>query len=133
MLFRTLIELKEPECIEIAKENNSSDNGQTSNDFPGRPYLSVQEAIKSKDFEAIQPFIRANGFNPNQQTMPQNKRSIYIFIFSLCQVVQIGPLVPQLVNYLWLLHSYTVILGLNGLKKWKLVIQKGHFSIQKRP
>ena len=45
-----------------------------SNDFPGRPYMSVQEAIKSKDFEAIQPFIKSNGFNPNQQTMPQHKR-----------------------------------------------------------
>ena len=51
-----------------------------SNDFPGRPYMSVQEAIKSKDFEAIQPFIKSNGFNPNQQTMPQHKRYTYYVI-----------------------------------------------------
>ena len=53
-----------------AHEPKSSD----SNDFPDRPYMSVQEAIKAKDYEAILPFIKANGFNPNQQTMPQNKR-----------------------------------------------------------
>lgn len=46
-------------------------------DFPGRPYMSVQEAIKSKDFEAIQPFIKAGGFNPNQQTMPQHKSILH--------------------------------------------------------
>ena len=63
------VELKEAE--RETKEN--TDNGH-SNDFPGRPYLSVRDAIKSKDFEAILSFIKANGFNPNQQTMPQNKR-----------------------------------------------------------
>ena len=55
-------------------ENLNEIERDQSNDFPGRPYMSVQEAIKSKDFESIQPFIKSNGFNPNQQTMPQHKR-----------------------------------------------------------
>merc|ERR1712142_730644 len=57
--------------------NGDLNERDQSNDFPGRPYMSVQEAIKSKDFEAIQPFIKANGFNPNQQTMPQHKSILH--------------------------------------------------------
>ena len=94
------VELKEAESEKKEAENNENNgqslsfatfdynNSNTTNSttttnstvntivehFPGRPYLSVQEAIKSKDPEAIQSFIKANGFNPNQQTMPQNKR-----------------------------------------------------------
>ena len=63
-------ESKEAETTPSSIETKSSE----SIDFPDRPYMSVQEAIKAKDYEAILPFIKAAGFNPNQQTMPQNKR-----------------------------------------------------------
>ena len=42
--------------------------------FPDRPYMSVNEAIKAKDVEAIMPFIKARNFDPNTQTLPNNKR-----------------------------------------------------------
>ena len=63
----------EPMAIE-PKSSESGGSSSSADGFPDRPYMSVQEAIKAKDYDAILPFVKQGGFNPNQQTMPQNKR-----------------------------------------------------------
>ena len=63
----------EPKSSESAASSSHQSSSGTDG-FPDRPYMSVQEAIKAKDYDAILPFVKQGGFNPNQQTMPQNKR-----------------------------------------------------------
>ena len=45
---------------------------ERENDFPGRPYASVRDAITAGDIEAIAPFIQQENFNPDQRG-DQNK------------------------------------------------------------
>ena len=36
-------------------------------DFPGRPYVSMRDAIRANDIEAIAPFLQADNFNPDER------------------------------------------------------------------
>ena len=36
-------------------------------DFPGRPYASMRDAIRANDIEAIAPFLQADNFNPDER------------------------------------------------------------------
>jgi long-subunit acyl-CoA synthetase (AMP-forming) len=52
---------------EVARAKDTEINDNSEIDFPGRPYASIRDAIKAKDYEAITPFIQSNNFNPDER------------------------------------------------------------------
>lgn len=43
------------------------DESGGAEEFPGRPYASVREAIRAADAQAIAPFLQSQALNPNER------------------------------------------------------------------